>query len=200
MKFSFNGATGAVFPAEFGYTSSLGAKKLVGHYKLGACFDTSRAKDQANPSQEHDGRYGGWLMIDQEVLSFEPGTPRGLYLDFQETLADRRTAPMTSWETVAAVAQGPFNFRKDDFISFGYVRAGVNPGGLKYEAATLSAKGITNFPLASGEAVFEEGYGVMVSRWWLIHPNFQYVVDPGAFTYTHIPNPWVFGVQTKITF
>jgi porin len=200
MKFSFNGATGAVFPAEFGYTSSLGAKKLAGHYKLGAYFDTSRAKDQADPSQQHDGRYGGWLMIDQEVLSFEPGTPRGLYLDFQQTLGDRRTAPMTSWETAAAVAQGPFNSRKDDFISFGYARTGVNPGGLKYEAATLSAKGITNFPLASGEAVFEEGYGVMVTRWWLIHPNFQYVVDPGAFTYTHIPNPWVFGVQTKVTF
>ena len=200
MKFSFNDATGAVFPAEFAYTSSLGSNKLVGHYKLGAYYDTSRAKDQANPSEEHDGRYGGWLLADQEVLSFEPGTPRGLYLFGQGTLSDRRTAAISSWETAAAIAQGPFNFRKDDFISFGYARAGVNPGGLKHEEATLAGEGITNFPLAKGEAVIEEGYGMMVTRWWLIHPNFQYVIDPGAFTYTHVPNPWVFGVQTKITF
>jgi porin len=200
MKFSFNGATGAVIPAEFGYTTSLGPNRLIGHYKLGAYYDTSRAKVQADPTTYHDGRYGGWLVCDQEILSFKPGTPRGLYVFGQGTLSDRRTAALSSWQTAAAIAQGPFNRREDDFISFGYAHTAVNPGGIKYEEATLATQGINNFPLGKGEAVFEEGYGMKVARWWLIHPNFQYVINPGAFTYTHVPNPRVFGVQTVVTF
>jgi porin len=200
MKFSFNGATGAIMPTEFGYTSSLGADKLPGHYKLGAYYDTSRAKDQATSAFSHDGRYGVWLIGDQEVTSFEQGTKRGLFLFGEETLADHETSPMTSWELLAALAQGPFSWRKTDYINFGYIHAGVNSRAIGAEAEKLASSGVTDFPLAHGEAVFEEGYGAMVTGWWLIHPNFQYVVDPGAFSFKHIPNPWVFGVQTKITF
>ncbi len=199
-KLNFNGATGALMPAEFGYTTALGVNELPGHYKLGAYYDTSRAKDQSNPSLSHDGRFGGWLVGEQEVLSFEPGTTRGLFVFGQGTLADHRTAPMSSWELAAVIAQGPFNFRKSDYVNFGYIHAGVNPGAIRYETTTLANSGVVDFPLAHGEAVFEEGYGLMATRWWLIHPNFQYVVNPGSFFFTHIPNPWVFGVQTKVTF
>ncbi len=200
MKFSFNGATGAIIPAEFGYTSALGTGGMPGHYKLGAYYDTSRAKDQANSSRSHDGRYGGWLVGDQEVWSFAQGTNRGLYLFGQETLADHETSPMTSWELAAVIAQGAFASRKTDFVNFGYIHAGVNSRAIGAEASRLASKGAANFPLAHGEAVFEEGYGVMVTPWWMIHPGLQYVVNPGAFSFMHIPNPWVFGIQTKVFF
>lgn len=46
----------------------------------------------------------------------------------------------------------------------------------------------------------ELGYGIQMTPWLLVHPNVQYIVDPGAFVFKHVPNAWVFGAQTKIVF
>jgi porin len=55
--------------------------------------------------------------------------------------------------------------------------------------------------LSTGEGVIEGGYGWQATPWLQIHPNVQYVIDPGTFSYkTNVPNAWVFGLQTKAVF
>ena len=92
------------------------------------------------------------------------------------------------------IAQGPFAARPDDYMNIGYVRAVVNQRKLDREEAA----GLTN--LSDGEGVIEAGYGLQATPWLLIHPNVQYVMNPGAFSYKHVPDAWVFGFETKVTF
>ncbi|NNM56262.1 MAG: hypothetical protein HKL97_03740 [Acidocella sp.] len=45
--------------------------------------------------------------------------------------------------------------------------------------------------------MLEMVYGFQATPWLLIHPNVQYVMDPGTFAYKHTPNAWAFGLQIK---
>lgn len=52
-------------------------------------------------------------------------------------------------------------------------------------------------PALPAEGVLEMVYGFQATPWLLIHPNVQYVMDPGTFAYKHTPNAWAFGLQIK---
>ena len=92
FKLSLQGTTGALTPIEFSKTVELGPAAMQGHYKIGAYYDTSSAPDITNPSTTYSGRYGAYLLMDQMVWSFEPGTDRGLILVVDATVSDIRTA------------------------------------------------------------------------------------------------------------
>ncbi|HQT38075.1 MAG TPA: carbohydrate porin [Acidocella sp.] len=194
LKVGMSGSTGAIIPFEVGYTTALGDAKLPGHYKVGGYYDTSTAADAAVPHQVGDGRYGGYILVDQMLFSFN-GTPsRGLIAMAQVSYSDPKTAVFESTIDAGLIAQGLFDARPHDFIAVGYVRAGLN-------SRTATAKQTLKYPNATtGEGVIEVGYGLQVTPWLLIHPNVQYIMDPGTFAYKHIPNAWVFGAQTKIVF
>ncbi len=200
FKLSLQGSTGALIPVEFGKTVSLGAGTLPGHYKIGGYYDTSDAPDVTNTKATFSGRYGGYVLIDQMVWSFEPGTDRGLIVVLDATVSDKRTAQMPTYYVAALVAQGLFAARPHDFIAIGYVRDTVNSNLISKENALLQAQGIENPALELGENNVEIGYGLQVTPWMLLHPNVQYVGNPSAFTFKHVPDAWVFGFQTKLVF
>jgi porin len=96
------------------------------------------------------------------------------------------------------VAQGPFAARPKDFIAIGYVRAGLNN-------RTINAKELASdgslVGLPDGEGVVEIGYGLQATPWLLVHPNLQYITDPGTFAYDkNLKNAWAFGLQAKVLF
>ncbi|NNM56116.1 MAG: carbohydrate porin [Acidocella sp.] len=200
LKISTSGSTGALIPAEIGYTTAFGAAELPGHYKVGVYYDTSKVADAVTPNQLDKGRYGAYILADQMLFSFDGTAKRGLVGFAQYSVSDARTAVFANTIAAGLVALGPFDSRPHDYLNAAYVRAGINHRNIAARQAALAAQNITTPSLSEGEGLVEVGYGLAATPWLLIHPNVQYVINPGTFSYKHIPNAWVFGFETKVTF
>ncbi|MGE4482259.1 carbohydrate porin [Acidocella sp.] len=192
LKISMSGSTGALIPIEAGYKADISG--LPGEYKLGAYYDTSDAASVTNSDEVHSGRYGFYAIGNQMLMSFG-GPKRGLIAIAMVSYSDPTTALFQGSVLGGLIAQGPFESRPHDFLDIGYVRAILNKRAVNAKEAANS----TLTDLSTGEGVLEFGYGVQATPWLLIHPNMQYVMDPGTFSYKHIPNAWVFGLQLKAT-
>lgn len=199
FKVSLQGSTGVLVPIEFGKTVKVGSAGLPGHYKVGAYFDSSDAPDVTNPGISYSGRYGFYFLADQMIYSFQPGTDRGLIAVANVTISDKRTSSIPTFFTLALVAQGPFAARPHDFIALGYVRDFVNSNVINKENVLLQARGISNPDLALGENIVELAYGLQATPWLQIRPNVQFIGNPGAFSFKHVPDAWDFGVHIGIT-
>lgn len=200
FKLALNGSTGVIFPVEFGKTVALGPDALPGHYKVGGYFDSSQGTSITNPHVTFSGKYGGYVLADQMVWRFAPGTDRGLIVVANATISDKRTSIMPYYFTFALIVQGPFAARPHDFIEAGVVHDWVNNNLVKQQSALLETEGVTSPDLAMGENNVEIGYGIQATPWMELHPNLQFVGNPGAFSFTHVRNAWVFGAEVKITF
>jgi porin len=200
FKLSLQGSTGVLVPVEFSKTVSVGPAALPGHYKVGGYFDTSQAPDITNPNIQYSGRYGGYILADQMIWSFEPGTDRGLIMVANATISDKKTSQIPTYFTAALVAQGPFAARPQDFIAIGYVRDTVNSNVINKENAQLAAQGVLNPRLEMGENIVEVAYGLQATPWMVVHPNVQYIGNPGAFSFKHVPNAWVYGIHVGLIF
>jgi porin len=202
LKTSLSGSTGALIPLEAEYTAALGAAAMPGHYKAGVYDDTSSVKNAADVTSAQTamqtGRYGAYLLVDQMFVSFD-GTPkRGLIAFAQGSYSDPQTAVFESTLDAGLVAQGPFAVRPKDFIALGYVRAGLNNRTIN--AKEFASHGVLS-GLSDGEGVVELGYGMQATPWLLVHPNMQYITDPGTFAYNKkLKNAWAFGLQAKVIF
>lgn len=146
------------------------------------------------------GRYGGYILADQMVWSFDPGTDRGLIIVADATISDKRTSQLPAYFTAALVAQGPFPARPHDYIAIGYVRDVVNSKLINKENALLAAEDALNPGLELGENIVELAYGLQATPWMSIHPNVQFIGNPGAFSFKLVPDAWVFGTHVGITF
>jgi porin len=200
LKLSLQGSTGMLFAQEFGKSVELGPAAMPGHYKIGGYYDTSQVPGVANPDMAYSGRYGGYILADQMVWSFQPGTDRGLMVVANASVHDKRTSPITPYFTIALIAQGPFASRPHDSIAIGYVRDFVNRNQITRQQALLTARGLHSSGLALGENIVEVAYGFQATPWMAIHPNLQYIGNPGAFSFQHIPNAWVFGVHIGLIY
>ena len=202
LRITSDGSTGTLIPYEIGYTSSLGASRLIGHYKLGGWYDTSdspvlgeAAVDGVTP--EDKGRYGTYLFIDQMVWKFQPGTERGLILFGQAAIADRRTALFSTSVEAGFIARGVMASRPADYLAVGYTRGAVNDASI-----SLALKRNPHGNYANNEAVLEVGYGMSVTPWLLLYPDLQYVQNPDAFALpkARISNAYIAEIETKVKF
>jgi porin len=203
---NFDGATGAIIPLEFGLTTKFGPDGLVGHYQVGGIYDTSTVKDVVTPSVLRDGRYLGYILVDQEVWQIAPGAtqgltgyPRGLVLFGKAGMGDKRTAAEDTFLAAGLVFQGPFASRPADDIFFGWAQAHINTRILKHDDAVLLNEGL-DFTTLPAEDDFELGYAIQVARWMQVNPDVQYVIDPDAGKLSHYPNAWLFGFQATVNF
>jgi porin len=192
LKISMSGSTGALIPIEAGYKADFGG--LPGDYKVGAYYDTSDAASVTNANDMQSGRYGFYAIADQMLVNFG-GPKRGLIAIVAVSYSDPSTALFQGSVLSGLIAQGLFDARPNDFIDVGYVRAIINKRAVDAKEAANS----TLTDLSTGEGVLEFGYGLQATPWLTIHPNMQYVMDPGTFSYKHTPNAWVFGLQIKAT-
>ena len=194
LKMSTSGSTGALIPVEAAYKTHFGG--LPGEYKIGAYYDTSDAASVTNASDIQNGRYGFYAIGDQMLMSFG-GPKRGLIAIAMVSYSDPSTALFQGSVLGGLEARGPFAARPNDYINVGYVRAIINHRAI--DAKEAASHG-TLTDLSTGEGVIEAGYGFQAAPWWIIHPNVQYVMDPGTFSYKHYANAWVFGLETKLSF
>jgi porin len=193
-------ATGAIIFDEFGLTGYVGPDGLVGHYKIGGYHDTSTVADVANSKVEVSGRYTGYLLLDQMVYSFQPGTPRGIIVFGDATISDQKTALEESYFDTGVIFRGMMASRPADTLAFGWIIANTNTRALNALDAALAKEHAPNPGYYTAEQVVEMDYNYQVGPWLSLHPTVQYWIDPGALTYKQYKNAWLFGGQVTVNF
>lgn len=208
------GRLGNMYLMEFGYTPTLGANKLPGAWKVGAWYNTAKASDvlkdaegddyvtSQRPPATHDGRYGGWIYLLQQV-TVDPRSPRGgLSLFWHLAMNDRDTATMDYQTQIGAIYKGPFSGRGQDYIGFGVSKMHENSKVARRAQLLNDKKGLDDYdnpawtPVRDAEYAAELHYSFVVTPWLTLRPNVQLLIDPGGVS--EIDDAWVVGTQITI--
>ena len=200
FNMSLHGTTGKLYPLEYGVTTALGSDQLPGHYKFGGYYDSSSVNDAAYADLRRTGRYGVYALVDQMLFRLQPDTDRGLIAFAQGTRSDKRTSPLPFSLNAGLILQGPFASRPADYLAFGVVYEPLNRRVYNAQRDRLFQQEALDPSLYHGETDMELGYGLSLAPWLMINPNVQYMIHPGAFTYTQGKNALVVGVQAKVLF
>ncbi|MBT0667348.1 carbohydrate porin [Novosphingobium profundi] len=207
----FKGATGVLIPFEAGRKVRLGATGLPGLYRAGGWYSTADADDVllarsrqpatlANePMLQRSGRYGGFVMLQQqltghyeELANGETRTTKGLSAFVTFTQADRNTARVDNQITSGIRYLGFAATRPHDFIQLGAARTHLNARAALHEELTAGS------PISQGaEYEIEADYGLQLTPWMNVQPNVQYVFNPGGDKRGH--DVVALGVKTAIS-
>lgn len=174
FKMDFSGATGAIFPVEFGWLHGTGPNDLKGDVKIGGYFDDSPYNDVLDTRVRRYGRYGWYGIIDQKLFNEQPGSNRGLNFFTAVGSGDRESSQI-SWSWTAGLVYQGIGHRDNDSINFFYMRNYINYRLL--QASPTFADDQTY------EGSAELNYSAQVTPWLKIRPGLQYVENPGAFQY-----------------
>ena len=193
--FPLSKGEGALVFSELGFVPPYGrsTNALTGIVKVGAFLLTKRVPDWTDQAA---GNYGGG------------GMNYGLYGVAEQDL-------IRSEERVVSVfARGGYAPPGRNVIDW-YVDAGVNFTGLlpgrKYDVAgiavarsnfsddySLYQQSIYDTPQFSSEAIVEVTYAAKLAPWWLLQPDFQYIVAPGGNSQCRAAV--VLGLRTTVIF
>jgi porin len=90
--------------------------------------------------------------------------------------------------------------RADDTLTFGVAYEKISPDAIEADRDALLPV------IRSNEAVFEVSYAAQIAPWWVIQPDFQYIVRPGGNVEdpsnpgVPVRNAAVFGVRSTLKF
>jgi len=201
FRLTLDKSTGAISLVEIMKTIHIGGNNLVGHYKVGGYYDTSESPNLGDTNTVEDsGRYGGYAMVDQMLYRESPNSERNLTMFAQATVADSRTALITSLLDAGIIQTGTFPGRNGDTIELAFAETNINSRKLREENLVMNEHGVMDPALEEGERDVLLAYGIEVAPWLVLRPSFQYVGDPGADLFKHIPDAFVFSLATKIRF
>jgi len=190
----FNGATGVLVPFEVGRKVRLGAAGLPGLYRIGGWYSTADADDvllardhlpatlAAEPMLQRSGRYGGFVMLQQQLTgrydtqsNGDTRTTEGLTAFATFTQADRNTARVDNQITSGLRYLGLLSERPADFIQLGMARTHLNA------RAALRDTLETGKSIGQGaEYAIEADYGLQLAQWLNVQPNVQYIINAGG--------------------
>ncbi|WP_260928458.1 carbohydrate porin [Novosphingobium sp. 9] len=206
----FKGATGVLIPFEMGHGLRLGHDHLPGLIKAGGWYSTADADDVLlgtdrlpavaadQPMLQRSGRYGGFVIIQQQLTGrytqSADGTThatQGLSTFATFTQADRNTARVDNQITAGLHYLGFADSRPQDFIQLGVARTHLNA------RAALADELQTGVDISQGaEYEIEADYGLQLTPWMNVQPNVQYIANPdGDKKRTNIV---VLGLKTAI--
>jgi porin len=200
------GTTGWLLPLEFGWTPQVAGRP--GAYKIGEWYDTAGGADlyydvdydpralTGAPALRRDGRYGGYINLEQQVTG-EAGA-KGVVIFLNATQADRNTSHIDRQISLGMELKQPFG-RPLDFIGLGIGATDANSRQADYQrlfnAQHPSDQGLV---LDGYEYDSEVFYSWSPRRSISVRPNFQYVVHPGGTTQNS--NAAVVGLKVRINF
>lgn len=204
----FTGATGVMVPVEVGYTPHYGEHRLPGSYKLGGWYNSSKADDVyfdinhqpraitgLAPLQDV-GRYGAYLQFQQQLTGSAtdgPGgskTKQGLTVFLNITQTDRRTTATDNQIASGLFYTGLFASRPIDKMGLAVARTNVN--------SRTTRNLMPGVERPSAEYAAELYYGAHLTRWLVVRPNIQYIINPGG--YTRATDVVVLGAKSAIAF
>lgn len=207
----FHGATGVLAPFETGVHVRLGDAGLPGHYRVGGWYSSDNVDDvllgangrpatlAGTPMLERSGRYGGFLMAEQQLTGRVkedavngPQTVQGLTSFFTVTQTDRNSARIDNQVTAGLRYLGLLTSRPSDSIQLAFARTHINNRAARREALETPGR-----PHLGSEYAVEADYGLQLTPWLNVQPNIQYIVNPGGDRADH--DVVVLGVKTALS-
>lgn len=198
FNLSLHGSTGVMVPYEFGWTPTFGEANLPGHYKIGGYYDTYSAPDVGSPNIMQHGTYGAYVLVDQMLMNFGPDNSRGLIVFAQGTIGDKKTSLIPYSYDGGVMLDGPFAFRPHDTLAASFAVNPISNRLLKYQRVALRNMVTTDQSFQQGETDLQLVYGIQAAPWLKISPELEYIIDPGAFSYTKAKNAWVLSSTLSI--
>lgn len=200
------GTTGALMPLEAGWQPRW--KGLPGVYMAGLWYNTSDGDDlyldvNRNPrgltgldALQHNGQYGGYFSLQQQVSGVADGRGATLFLNF--TQADRNTAHLDRQLTLGVLLREPVEGRTNDTVG---VAVGATHNNGRFADAVNQNNVRTGQNVIAGrsyEYVGEVYYSWVPAPWVFLRPNLQYILHPGGTTRNR--NAFVIGLKASLTF
>ena len=182
-------ADGVTIPAEVIWTPKSFVNGLPGSYRVGGMYNTAddvnNQKDVANPTDGKNRTFAGWLAVEQQLTS--TGNDRqGLHSFANFTWHDRDTNKVDNSQQIGLKYIGLVDSQPNDILGLAVNRVHVN-----------DRINNPNFD-ASAEYNIELNYSYNPTKWLMLRPNLQYVINPGSTN--NVDNAFVLGLGTRIIF
>jgi porin len=195
--FSFAGGALFIAEAEYAVNQRKNGAGLPGVYKIGAWRATADYADQhfgvtaagaavslADPAVagplNHAGNWGFYGVADQMIWR---GKDQSLNLFMRGGAVPSDRNLVSFYVDGGAGFKGVIAGRADDTLTLGFAYLKISPGAAALDRdITLSTP---PFPIRNHEMVFEASYAAQIAPWWVVQPDFQYIVHPGG----NVPNP-----------
>jgi porin len=208
FNWSLSQTTGVMLPAELDWSPSFGPDHLVGHYKVGVSYDTSRYADLGvitGPAPTDKGRADWYLLGDQMLKRTGEGDSSGIILLGGYTHSDANTSIISEMSFVGVLASGIVPDRPSDAIGLQVMRYQLSKDLIQAEEAE-AAEGL---PISSGidgvpspgavqgqQTTIEVNYNIRVMSGFHLMPDFQYVVHPNVSN--RYPDATVVGLKMSL--
>lgn len=183
-------ADGVTIPAEVVWTPKSLINGLPGSYRVGGMYNT--ADDIANQKDIATGEgknrtFAGWLAIEQQLTSTGSGR-QGLHSFANFTWHDRDTNKVDNSQQIGVKYIGLVDSQPNDILGLAVNRVHVNDRFADSRPAFD----------ASAEYNIELNYSYNATKWLMLRPNLQYVVNPGSSN--QVDNALVLGLTTRVIF
>ena len=181
-------ADGVTIPAEVVWTPKSLVNGLPGSYRVGGMYNT--ADDPKNQKdiisgEAEDRTFAGWLAVEQQLTSTGSGR-QGLHSFANFTWHDRVTNKVDNSQQLGLKYIGLVDSQPHDILGLALNRVHVN-------------NRISNPNLdASAEYNIELNYSYSPTKWLMLRPNLQYVINPGSTN--RVDDAVVLGLGSRIIF
>ena len=184
-------ADGVTIPAEVIWTPKSLVNGLPGSYRVGGMYNTAddvaNQKDIANPTDAKNRTFAGWLAVEQQLTSTGQGR-QGLHSFANFTWHDRDTNKVDNSQQIGVKYIGLADSQPNDILGLAVNRVHVNDRFADSRPAFD----------ASAEYNIELNYSYNATKWLMLRPNLQYVINPGSSN--NVDDALVLGLTTRIIF
>lgn len=183
-------ADGVTIPAEVIWTPKSLVNGLPGSYRVGGMYNT--ADDVANQKDVATGEgknrtFAGWLAVEQQLTSTGNGR-QGLHSFANFTWHDRDTNKVDNSQQLGLKYIGLVDSQPNDILGLAVNRVHVND-------RFADSRPVYD---ASAEYNIELNYSYNATKWLMLRPNLQYVINPGSSN--KVDNALVVGLTTRVIF
>lgn len=189
-------ADGVTIPAEVIWTPKSLVNGLPGSYRVGGMYNTAddvaNQKDVANPTDAKNRTFAGWLAVEQQLTSTGSGR-QGLHSFANFTWHDRDTNKVDNSQQLGLKYIGLVDSQPNDILGLAVNRVHVNDRFVEYQESVDN----TAYD-ASAEYNIELNYSYNATKWLMLRPNLQYVINPGSSN--QVDNALVLGLTTRVIF
>jgi porin len=201
--------SGVYVPVEVAYQPSIGADRLVGHYKVGFGYDSTLYKSfynalatapgQPEPGKSHNFQF--WVLVDQMLVRQGAGDQDGVIALAGFAHNNPNVSAFAEQYFVGVIDRSFWRARPQDTIGllFNYNTMSGTLGAVQAEQAAFGlpfSNGATG--VQTHEMILEVNYNIHAYRGVDFRPEFEYVFRPNA--QSNIRNAAVLGFKANVQF
>lgn len=190
-------ADGVTIPAEVIWTPKSWVNGLPGSYRVGGMyntadnpenqFDIAKGKVDGVGVEGKNRTFAGWLAVEQQLTSIGQGR-QGLHSFANFTWHDRDTNKVDNSQQIGVKYIGLADSQPNDILGLAVNRVHVNDRFADSRPAFN----------ADAEYNIELNYSYNATKWLMLRPNLQYVINPGSSN--NVDDALVLGLTTRIIF